>query len=111
SLHTEALILRFARLVFALERSMDPLSDTCSSLNVKDIESGKLHIGGCWAIRAAPYNEVQFGASLEGAFWLSIHGLAHPILIQEGDCYLFANHHGYGASSEPEVEAADLRSG
>jgi AraC-like DNA-binding protein len=89
---------------------MDPLSDACLSLSVKDIESGQTHIGGCWDIRVPAYNDVTFGASLKGSFWVSIDELDHPILIREGDCCVIANHLGFRTSSEPDTEAADLRS-
>jgi AraC-like DNA-binding protein len=41
---------------------------------------------------------------------LSIDGLDHPILIQEGDCYLLAKQLGFCKSSEQDMEAAALRS-
>jgi AraC-like DNA-binding protein len=89
---------------------MDPLSDACLSLNVKDMESGQVQFGGRCVIRMAAHGGVLFCASLKGAYWLSIDGLDHPILIKEGDCYLVANSHGYRMSTEPEVEAANLHS-
>jgi AraC-like DNA-binding protein len=89
---------------------MDPLSDACLSLNVKDMESGQVQFGGHWVVRMPAHNGVLFGASLKGAYWLLIGGSDHPILIKEGDCYLVANHHGYCVSTEPEVEAANLHS-
>jgi AraC-like DNA-binding protein len=88
---------------------MDPLSDAFLSLNVKNVESGQLHIGGCWAIRMLPSGGVAIFESTKGSFWLSVDELAHPILIQEGDCILIANQRGYCKSSEPDMEAA-LRS-
>jgi AraC-like DNA-binding protein len=94
----------------AMEHSMDPLSDAFLSLNVKDVESGQLHIGGCWAIRMLPSGGVTVFESTKGSFWLSVDELAHPILIQEGDCFLVANQRGYCKSSEPDMEAAALRS-
>jgi AraC-like DNA-binding protein len=89
---------------------MDPLSDAFFSLNVKDVESGQLHIGGCWAIRMLPAGGVDVFESTKGSFWLSVDELAHPILIQEGDCILVANQRGYCKSSEPDMEAAALHS-
>src|ERR1700677_4510786 len=77
------------------EHCMDPLSDACLSLNVKDMESGQVQFGGHWVVRMPAHNGVLFGASLKGAYWLLIGGSDHPILIKEGDCYLVANHHGY----------------
>jgi AraC-like DNA-binding protein len=88
---------------------MDPLSDACSSLNVKKLESGENHVGGRWRLRMPASSDMAVGAILKGSFWLSIDKLAHPILIQEGDCYLLANHVGYSKSSEPDMEVADLR--
>jgi hypothetical protein len=88
---------------------MDPLSDACLSLNVKEVESGQI-VGGGWMITNQAYRNVTFGASLKGSFLVSIDELDHPILIEAGDCYLVANHHGYRTRSEPEIEAADLRS-
>jgi hypothetical protein len=29
---------------------MDPSSDACLSLNVKDVESWQIDIGGCWVV-------------------------------------------------------------
>jgi hypothetical protein len=89
---------------------MDPLSDACLSLNVKVVESGQCHIGGCWVTSIPAYNAVSIGASLKGEFWLSLDGLDYLILIKDGDCYLVANHHGCCTSSKPEGEAADRRS-
>jgi cupin len=89
---------------------MDPLSDACLSLNVKDVETGQLHLAGRWVIRISASRDVIFHASLKGSTWLSIDGLDAPILLQEGDCYLVANPLGYRWSSEPDMEAADLGS-
>jgi AraC-like DNA-binding protein len=89
---------------------MDPLSDVCLSLSIKDLVSGQLHIGGRWAMKVPAYRDVVLSASLKGSFWVSINGLHDPILIEEGDCYLLANRLGYRTSSEPEMEAADLHS-
>jgi AraC-like DNA-binding protein len=87
---------------------MDPLSDACSSLTVKEIESGQLHIGGCWGMRFPAHGCVTFGASLKGPYWLFIDGQDQPILIEEGDCYLIANRVGYCKSSKPDMEASEL---
>jgi hypothetical protein len=38
---------------------------------------------------------MAFSANLTGSDWLSIDGIDHPMLIEEGDCYLIANRHGF----------------
>jgi AraC-like DNA-binding protein len=102
---------RILSISFAVEHSMDPLSDACLSLNVKSVDSALIHVGGCWAARIPACGDIAVGASLKGSDWLSIDGLDHPILIQEGDCYLIANPLGaHHKSSEPDMEAADLGS-
>jgi AraC-like DNA-binding protein len=89
---------------------MDPLSDACLSLNVKDVDSAQVDIGGCWLITIpAIHNAMTVATSLKGSDWLSIDGLDHPLLIEEGDCYLITNRHGYQKSSEPDMGAAELR--
>jgi AraC-like DNA-binding protein len=89
---------------------MDPLSNVCSSLNVKDVESGHVQIVGSWEIRIPAYRDVVFVACVKGSFWLSIDGLDQPILIEEGDCFLVVNHLGHRIGSEPDIESAE-RSG
>ena len=89
---------------------MDPLSDACLSQNVKDVDSGEFDISGSWVIRTPAYNAVTFDASLKGSFWLSINGLDHPILIQEGDCYLLAKQLVFCKSSGPDMGADAIRS-
>ena len=44
---------------------MDPSSDACLSLNVKDVESWQIDIGGCWVTRNQVYRDVTVGASLK----------------------------------------------
>jgi hypothetical protein len=43
---------------------MDPLSDACLSLSVKDVDSAQVDIGGSWVIRTPAYSAVTFGTLL-----------------------------------------------
>jgi AraC-like DNA-binding protein len=86
---------------------MDPISDICSSLEIKDLLSGQLHKDGRWAIRLPSYRDVTVCASLQGSFWLSVNGVDFPARIEEGDCYLIANRHAYRMGSDLETEAVE----
>jgi AraC-like DNA-binding protein len=71
-------------------RSSDPLSDACSSLEVADLKTGKLHMEGAWAMSVPASDSALFCASLRGTHWVSIQGDA-PVRVDEGDCYLIAS--------------------
>jgi hypothetical protein len=64
---------------------MDPLSDACLSLNVKDADSAQVHTGGCWVTRVPSCGDMTFSANLQGSDWLSIDGIDHPMRIAEGN--------------------------
>jgi AraC-like DNA-binding protein len=89
---------------------MDPLSDACLSLKIQNMESAQVESGGCWATKVPSCGDLIFSAFIKGSSWLSIDGLGHPILIEEGDCFLIANRLGVWRSSKPDIEATDLGS-
>jgi AraC-like DNA-binding protein len=89
---------------------MDPLSDACLSLKIQNIESAQMYTGGCWVAGAQTSGDVILNAFTRGSSWLSMDGLDHPVLIEEGDCCLIANPRGFRRSSKPDIEAIDLGS-
>jgi len=91
----------------APERLVDPISDICSSLDVKDLVAGQLRMEGSWAVRVPADRDVTLCASLKGSYWLSVEGTDTPVRIEEGDCYLIANGRSYRMGSGPVVEAVD----
>jgi AraC-like DNA-binding protein len=93
---------------FAEERYMDPLSGACLSLKIQNMESAQFYGGGYWVSGAQTSGDLIFSASIKGSSWLAMVGLVHPILIEEGDCYVTTNPHGFRRSSKPDIEAADL---
>jgi AraC-like DNA-binding protein len=89
---------------------MDPLSDACSWLNIKDAESALVQTEGSYVARIPDCGDMLFGSSLKGSSWLLIDGLDQPIRIDEGDCYMMASHvGGFCRSGEPGMEGADPR--
>jgi AraC-like DNA-binding protein len=69
---------------------MDPLSDICSFLEVKNLMTGQVRLGGSWAIRndGQLRRHVALTVASKGSYWLSVDGVDAPIHIQEGDCHV-----------------------
>jgi AraC-like DNA-binding protein len=86
---------------------MDPLSDVCSLVEVKELVTGQLRMGGPWAWRDDDQStrSVALGVALKGSFWLSVDGVDAPIHIQEGDCFVLCTDLSYWMSSEPESKS------
>jgi len=86
---------------------MDPMSDICSSLVIKDLLSGQFHLTGRWAVRFPSCRDVTVCASVKGSHWLSVNGVDPPARIEEGDCYLIANSPSYRIGRDPWTDAVE----
>jgi AraC-like DNA-binding protein len=88
---------------------MDPLSDVCSFLEVKDLMTAQLRWGGPWAVRYDDQSRrsVVLTVALKGSFWLSVDGIDAPILIQEGDYYVLSSR-SHCLHSEPETKSVPI---
>lgn len=67
---------------------MDPLSDVLSLLRPRSFMSGAVDYGGDWAVEFGAHDGIKFQAMTSGNCWLAIQGIADPIRISAGDCYL-----------------------
>jgi AraC-like DNA-binding protein len=88
---------------------MDPLSDICSLLEVKDLMTAQLRWGGPWGVALCDQSRrsVILTAALKGSFWLSVDGVDAPILIQEGDYYVLSSR-SHCLHSEPESTSVPI---
>jgi AraC-like DNA-binding protein len=88
---------------------MDPLSDVCSFVEVKDFMTGQLRLGGPWAIHNDNQSRrsVLLCVALKGSFWLSVDGVDAPIHIQEGDYYVLTPP-SHCLRSEPETKSVPI---
>ncbi|MDW5498232.1 AraC family transcriptional regulator [Pseudomonas lundensis] len=92
---------------------MDPLSETLSLLSNRTVFFGGLKAGGHWAIRFPPLDNIKFNAVIQGACWLSVEGMEHPIWLEEGDCFLLSRGRRAVLGSDlslPNADAEDLYS-
>jgi AraC-like DNA-binding protein len=88
---------------------MDPLSDILSALNVKNASSGRLEAGGPWALQFPEYRHVIFGAVAAGTCWLKMAGVAEPVKLESGDCYLLTDGKPFSMGSDLEIEAGQAQ--
>ncbi len=67
----------------------DPLSDILALLRPRTVETYGIVSGGVWALDLPRgYQGVKFGAIARGGCWLKVKGVAQPIRLDAGDCYL-----------------------
>lgn len=67
---------------------MDPLSDVLSLLKPRNYTAAALEAGGDWAIAFPRYDGIKCNAVVAGACWLDAEGLAAPLRLEAGDCFL-----------------------
>lgn len=67
---------------------MDPLSDVLSLLKLRSYMSGGFDAGGDWSIRFGPHEGIKLYAVVSGECWLAVEGVAEPLRVSTGDCFL-----------------------
>src|SRR4051812_40683624 len=86
---------------------MDPLSDVLSLLKPRSYVSRGFSAGGDWAIQFAPYEGIKFNAVVSGQCWLVLDGMAEPLLLEEGDCFLLPKGRPFRLASDLRVTPVD----
>ena len=81
--------------------AMDPLSDVLSLLKPRNYVTGVLTAGEPWSLRFAAHAGLKCYSVVRGECWLSMYGVAEPILLRAGTCVLLP--HG-----RPFVLGSDL---
>lgn len=71
---------------------MDPLSDVLSLLKPRNYMSAGLDAGGDWLIQfPSQAGNIKCGAVVSGRCWVSVEGVAEPVLLEPGDSFLLPN--------------------
>jgi len=86
---------------------MDPLSDVLSLLKPRSFMSGGVDYGGDWAVEFGAHEGIKFQAMISGACWLAIDGIAEPIRIGAGDCYLLPRGRPFRLASDLALTPVD----
>ena len=67
---------------------MDPLSEVLALLKPQSLASGGFPVPGDMAIYFPKHQGIKCYAMLAGQCWLAVEGVAEPVLLQAGDCFL-----------------------
>ncbi|VWB28796.1 AraC family transcriptional regulator [Burkholderia metallica] len=86
---------------------MDPLSDVLSLLKPCNRLYASFDTGGTWSLFFPPYNGIKFAAVLQGECWGSVDGMAEPVRLEEGDCFLLNRGSGIVLSADPSLPPQD----
>jgi AraC-like DNA-binding protein len=87
---------------------MDPLSDVLSLLRVTGYMSGGFDASGDWSIQFPKHEGIKFHAVFSGQCWLSIEGLAEPVQIRAGDCFLLPSGRPFCVASNLSLTPIDF---
>ncbi len=67
---------------------MDALSDVLSLLKPRSYMFGGFDTGGEWAVQFGRHEGVKCYALVSGQCWLAVEGVADPVHMEAGDCFL-----------------------
>jgi AraC-like DNA-binding protein len=88
---------------------VDPLSDVLSILKPHSYMSGGWDVGGDWAIQFSQHQGIKCYALVSGECWLAIEGVAEPLHLRGGDCFLLPSGRPFRLASDLSVPAVDAR--
>ncbi len=90
---------------------MDPLSDVLSLLKPRSHGYGGFDAGGDWSIQYPQHDGLKCFAVVSGECWLSVEGVAEPVRIGTGDCFLLPLGRSFRVASDlalPPIDASTL---
>lgn len=88
---------------------MDPLSDLLSLLKPRSVVSGGVSLSRHLAIQWPQHDGIKCYAVVSGQCWLSVDGVAEPVLLTAGDCYLLPPGPPFCLATDRSVEPVDFR--
>jgi AraC-like DNA-binding protein len=79
---------------------MDPLSDVLSLLKPRSYMSGGFDAGGDWSIQFGRHEGIKCYAVASGQCWLVVEGVAEPVRVTAGDCFLMGTGRPFRLASD-----------
>ena len=86
---------------------MDPLSDMLSLLRPRSLISGGFDMGGPWSIQFPRPHGVKCYAIAQGECWLTVDGVAEPVRLVTGDCFLLPGGRAFRLASDLALTPVD----
>jgi AraC-like DNA-binding protein len=86
---------------------MDPLSDVLSLLKPRSYSAGGFDVGGDLSIQFSRHEGIKCYAVISGQCWLSLEGVADPVHMQAGDCFLLPTGRPFRLATDLAVTPID----
>lgn len=87
---------------------MDPLSNVLALLKPRNYLSAGLDAGGGWSIQFPDQQAgIKSGALVSGECWLSVDGMAEPVHLNTGDCFLLPTGRSFRLASDMALAPID----
>jgi AraC-like DNA-binding protein len=87
---------------------MDPLSDLLSLLKPRSYVSAGFDAGGDWSIQFPDQQKrIKCYAVISGACWLSVTGVAEPVRLETGDCFVLPSGRPFRLASDMTLTPVD----
>jgi AraC-like DNA-binding protein len=87
---------------------MDPLSDVLALLKPQSTVSAGFNAGGDWAIAVEDsIGWIKCYAVTSGGCWLAVEGVAGPVRLVSGDCFVLASGRPFRLASDLAVASVD----
>ena len=86
---------------------MDPLSGVLSLLKPRNIMSGGFDAGGAWSFAFPRHDGIKCYALASGQCWLAVEGVAAPVHLETGDCFLLPLGRPFRLASDLAVPSVD----
>jgi hypothetical protein len=88
---------------------LDPLSDVLALLKPRSYVSGGFAVDGDLAIKFPKHSGIKCYAILSGQCWLTVEGIADPLLLTAGDCYILPRGLPFSLSTDPSLTPVDFQ--
>jgi AraC-like DNA-binding protein len=87
---------------------MDPLSDVLSLLKPRSYVSAGFDAGGAWSIQFADQHKfIKCYAVMSGKCWLTVDGVADPVRLVAGDCFVLPSGRPFRIASDLTIASVD----
>ena len=88
---------------------MDPLSDVLSLLKPRNYISGGFDVGGELSIAFPQHGGIKCYAVVSGDGWLTMEGIADPVRLTTGDCFLLPRGRPFVLATDLSLTPVDFR--
>ncbi len=88
---------------------MDPLSDVLSLLKPRSYLCGGFDVGGGFSLRFPEHAGIKCYAVVSGQCWLSVEGVADPVSLTAGDCFVLPRGWPFRLATDLALAPVDFR--